>query len=470
MNNTFLLFALVHFPLSGIKLFATRRLLRLPTPIVKLITFACLQGATITLSEVILPHLGPKVILLTITHIALHMFIFKAPLFPVALFAIIFPIASGLLGEIIFVYILNLQVSAFPYHFAPYFAWITSIPLALSALIMLLIPKAKNTKVNLLKKRPPKRGLRPYVFYIGVLILHSLCSLHCALRLDSALQLPTIYLYSNVILFPAVGGVLLKYIHTSRKTERAIHYHALKNRAQRSTVKTLRKERHDFLNDLTLISTYLQMGRLEEAQECIRSTAAALSGQYDYPTLPDDAWLTVLGMKQKEAVLRNIDFSLQIDAQPLTDHTDQRLLLKVITNLVDNAFTAVTEVSQPQVRLFWSEQPDGSYLLSVVDNGPPIPPKMGKRIFQPGISSKKGNSENTGWGLTICKRIAKELGGTLDFKSTERQTSFDLILPRDENLPQNNLSAINPAKALYFPGPYKLFSPEYSRERKTKDK
>ncbi len=434
MNNILLLFALVHLPLSGIKLFATRRLLRLATPRSKLIIFAALQGAAITLLDLALPHLAPKVILLTVTNIVLHLSLFDTPLFPAALFAVIFPISLGLLGEIIFIFLLRLPPDIPLHRFSPSYAWISSLPITLLALALLLLPKRKrkDKKLNLLKSRPKKTGPQPYIFYMGVVIFHSLCSLHCALGLQTSLRLPSVYLYSSVIVFPALGSALLKFLENSRKSEKTIHYHAVENRIQKSTVRALRKERHDFLNDLTLISTYLQMGRLEDAQECIRSTAAALSDRYDHPTLPDDVWFAVLGMKQNEAVLRDIDFAIQIDADPPADYTDQRLLLKVITNLVDNAFTAVAESPRPQVRLFWSEQPNGTYLLSVVDNGPAIPPGVGNKIFQPGVSSKGGNSENTGWGLTICKQIAADLGGSLAYTSTETQTSFDLILPADK--------------------------------------
>ena len=48
----------------------------------------------------------------------------------------------------------------------------------------------------------------------------------------------------------------------------------------------MRAQRHDIINDLTLASTYLQMNRIPEAQQCIEVIAADMSDRYNYATLP----------------------------------------------------------------------------------------------------------------------------------------------------------------------------------------
>ena len=70
-------------------------------------------------------------------------------------------------------------------------------------------------------------------------------------------------------------------------------------------VQLMRAQRHDMINDLTLASTYLQMNRIAEAQQCIEVIAADLSDRYNYTTLPNDAWYQIFKLNQ--TLLRSRD-------------------------------------------------------------------------------------------------------------------------------------------------------------------
>lgn len=187
----------------------------------------------------------------------------------------------------------------------------------------------------------------------------------------------------------------------------------------------LRAQRHDMLNDLTLASTYLQMNRPKEAQQCIEVLAADLSDRYNYTTMPKDAWCQIINAKSRAARAQGIKFRYRLEAPMPNDFNQRRLLPKLVGNLLDNAIDAAGNSDNPWIYLEWVADSSGS-VLRVTNSGPPIPEGLQSRLFEPGQSTK---GADRGFGLTICRKIANELGGFLTVETNSDSTSFVLTLP-----------------------------------------
>ncbi len=194
----------------------------------------------------------------------------------------------------------------------------------------------------------------------------------------------------------------------------------------------LRAQRHDMLNDLTLASTYLQLNRPREAQQCLEVLAADLSDRYNYTTLPKDAWFQIINAKSRIAREKGIKFRYRLEAPMPNDFNQRRLLPKVVANLLDNAIDAAALGEDPWISLEWTAEA-GDNVLRVTNSGPPIPDEIQAQLFEPGLSTK---GDDRGFGLTICRKIANELGGRLVIENSFDSTSFVLILPnvRAENM------------------------------------
>lgn len=188
----------------------------------------------------------------------------------------------------------------------------------------------------------------------------------------------------------------------------------------------MRAQRHDIINDLTLASTYLQMNRIPEAQQCIEVIAADMSDRYNYATLPKDAWCQIINAKWDIARSRGVRFNCKMEAPLPDDFHQRRLLPKLVGNLLDNALDAVAGTPDPWISLEWSRTQDGS-VLRISNNGSEIPPELRTKLFDPGLSTK---GIDRGFGLTICRKIANELGGSLRVESNAQTTTFTLILPQ----------------------------------------
>ena len=70
-------------------------------------------------------------------------------------------------------------------------------------------------------------------------------------------------------------------------------------------------------------------------------------------------------------------------------------------------------------------------VVEVRDDGPGIAPALLERVFEPFHTTK--GTDGSGLGLSICRRIAEEHGGSLELMSTEGEGTRALLrLPTAE--------------------------------------
>ena len=67
-------------------------------------------------------------------------------------------------------------------------------------------------------------------------------------------------------------------------------------------------------------------------------------------------------------------------------------------------------------------------VISVADNGPGIDPSVRDQLFEPYVTTKKGQG-GTGLGLAIAWRIVHEHGGALTVDTSPEGTRFDVSIP-----------------------------------------
>ncbi|MBI1285165.1 MAG: hypothetical protein GC183_12635 [Thiobacillus sp.] len=99
---------------------------------------------------------------------------------------------------------------------------------------------------------------------------------------------------------------------------------------------------------------------------------------------------------------------------------DASRIEQILFNLVTNA----TQAGAHRIELI-----PAVGALSVVDDGPGVPPEMQSSLFEAFVTSKPPG-QGTGLGLAICRRLADEMGGTITLaESAPGHTRFQLSLP-----------------------------------------
>ena len=105
---------------------------------------------------------------------------------------------------------------------------------------------------------------------------------------------------------------------------------------------------------------------------------------------------------------------------------DKARLVRVITNLVNNALQSVPSTRKPKIIVSSSFSVD-KVILTIKDNGKGILPELQKPIFDPHFTTKSGG---TGLGLSIVKRIIQDYKGRIYFESQlDIGTTFFVELP-----------------------------------------
>ena len=106
-------------------------------------------------------------------------------------------------------------------------------------------------------------------------------------------------------------------------------------------------------------------------------------------------------------------------------------LQQVLLNLLINAKDAVQQVDRnPRQVWLTAAVQDAGVLLLVRDNGPGIAADLGRRIFEPFVTTKRARG-GTGLGLSISKSLIDSFGGTIAVDSVPGQgATFRVWLPQ----------------------------------------
>jgi signal transduction histidine kinase len=133
-----------------------------------------------------------------------------------------------------------------------------------------------------------------------------------------------------------------------------------------------------------------------------------------------ESTLTILGHKLKGATVTR-DYE---DGLPrIWAHGGE--LNQAWANLLDNAADAVDGRGRIGVRAY---RDGDSVAVEVSDDGPGIPPEVGRRVFEPFFTTKQ-IGDGTGLGLDIVRRIVASHGGEVAFESVPGETRFVVRLP-----------------------------------------
>ena len=202
---------------------------------------------------------------------------------------------------------------------------------------------------------------------------------------------------------------------------------------------------HEIMNTLTpvasLAQTSLKMldrpGSEEELREAIATIAKRSDGLTDFVTqyreylqVPqpqprdlrvEDALGGVVRLLRDELSAVKVD--VRVVPRTLEVQADPALLDQVLVNLVHNALEAMVETADAALSLR-GRIAHGRTELTVIDNGPGIPPNVREQIFIPFFTTKRTGS---GIGLSLSRQIMLAHGGELVASSNGSGTTMTLL-------------------------------------------
>lgn len=106
--------------------------------------------------------------------------------------------------------------------------------------------------------------------------------------------------------------------------------------------------------------------------------------------------------------------------------------IQIWSNIIKNAVEAMRDAGTPNPRIAIDIRArDEELCVSIANNGPPIPPYLRDRLFQPSITTKtgRGQSMGLGLGLNIVKKLVESYQGRIRLSDTADETTFVVSLP-----------------------------------------
>ena len=138
----------------------------------------------------------------------------------------------------------------------------------------------------------------------------------------------------------------------------------------------------------------------------------------------NEVLFTVTGMYNDD---ESNEFLFLIPEYPIYVLADKSQLLRVVTNLIQNAIQAIPNKRRGNISLEVTKMKNNLVRITVSDNGEGIDLEKGKKLFQPYFTTKTSGS---GLGLAMCKDIIEQFGGRIHFDSVVDQgTNFYVDLP-----------------------------------------
>ena len=127
-----------------------------------------------------------------------------------------------------------------------------------------------------------------------------------------------------------------------------------------------------------------------------------------------------------QKLFRQVPIRIQAPPESLEVFAEPDPLRQVLVNLLLNAAQAMGGSGEVAVTL---ERAGEQVSLTVDDSGPGVPLELRERIFDPFFSTK-GSGEGTGLGLSLCRKLMEEQGGSLFVAdSPAGGARFGLLLP-----------------------------------------
>jgi two-component system CitB family sensor kinase len=187
----------------------------------------------------------------------------------------------------------------------------------------------------------------------------------------------------------------------------------------------LRAQTHEAANRLHVIAGLVELGRTEEAIELAGSEAATaqdLIGRLG-EGIEEPVLVALLLGKTATARERGVTLHVTPGAR-LCGGFAPTQLATIVGNLLDNALDALGPDADGAVTVTIDDDGETA-TIEVRDNGPGLPDLD---VFAPGVTTKPAGPVGRGLGLSLVKRSAAALGGTVEARN-EDGAVFTVHLP-----------------------------------------
>jgi sensor histidine kinase regulating citrate/malate metabolism len=192
--------------------------------------------------------------------------------------------------------------------------------------------------------------------------------------------------------------------------------------------KTLRSQRHDYLNHIQVIYSLMELEEFDEARKYIEPVYKDIVRVSKALKTSKPAVNALLQAKLQMAEKNSIEMELEIKSDLKALNMEPWEFCRVIGNIIDNGIFVLKEKPDNRYMLVDFAEDLENIRIKISNNGYIIPKEIIHNIFKEGFSTKGNLGE--GMGLAIVKEIVEKFNGSVSVASNEERTSFEIVLPK----------------------------------------
>lgn len=192
--------------------------------------------------------------------------------------------------------------------------------------------------------------------------------------------------------------------------------------------KTLRGQRHDFMNHLQVVYSLMEMEEYLEATGYIEKVFKDIQRINKVLKTSNPAVNALLQAKILYGEKRGIKTEILITSALEDLKVPAWEFCRVLGNIIDNAIYALQERGENRIIKVELFEDLKTYGFRIKNNGPRITEEWINRIFDTGVTTKGEQGE--GMGLSIVKDILQKYEGNIEIFSDNEATIFEGWIPR----------------------------------------
>lgn len=137
-----------------------------------------------------------------------------------------------------------------------------------------------------------------------------------------------------------------------------------------------------------------------------------------------DLFGNITTLKGAELKANKVQLISLIEPNDLQVYADEKLIIQVLMNLLNNAIESVSTIENGQIKMEATVDEDSFIEIRIIDNGPGIKEDILDHVFIPFFSTKK---EGSGIGLSLSRQIMSLHQGRIFVRSVpNKETAFIL--------------------------------------------
>lgn len=222
----------------------------------------------------------------------------------------------------------------------------------------------------------------------------------------------------NILSLYILGGIY------KRETKRKVHNAEFTHIQEfHSLVSSVRSERHDLNNHLTVISGLIKIENYDTANKYIQEMIGEISINNKALTIKSPILASILYSKMDKCHRAGIPFKINIANEEIINILPSTNLIRLISNMLDNAYEATIELPSEARKIELEIVKDNGKVKVDVRNTSTLT-EITESHFKIGYTTKSGSGR--GYGLAIIREITNKYNGSLVISANNNLISFEI--------------------------------------------